>query len=113
MTSPCAALLVFDLLMLDGHELLELPLGDRRHQLESLMPDLHPCLQLVEQTENIELARDWLADLPSLEGLSPNESMDGTAQATAVGSRSSVSARPIASWSGSLVTHERRRWCWP
>jgi ATP-dependent DNA ligase len=33
------------------------------------MPDLHPCLQLVEQTASIELARDWLAHLPSLGGV--------------------------------------------
>lgn len=67
--STCAAVLVFDLLMLDGRELLDLPLGDRRRHLESLLPDLHPCLQLVEQTASIELARDWLAHLASLEGV--------------------------------------------
>lgn len=69
MASACAALLVFDLLMLDGRELLDLPLRDRRRHLESLLPNMHPCLQLVEQTASIEAARDWLAYLPSLEGV--------------------------------------------
>jgi ATP-dependent DNA ligase len=69
-TSSCAAVLVvFDLLVLDGCELLDQPLARRRQQLESLLSDLHPCLQRVDQTASIEPARDWLANLSALEGV--------------------------------------------
>jgi ATP-dependent DNA ligase len=68
---PCPAILVvFDLLALDGRDLIDLPLGERRRPLESLLRDaVHPCLQLVEQTASIDLARDWLASAPALEGV--------------------------------------------
>jgi ATP-dependent DNA ligase len=33
-----------------------------------LLDGLHPCLQLVEQTADLELAQDWLS-LPNLEGV--------------------------------------------
>jgi len=54
---------------LKGCELVDQTLAQRRQRLELLLPDLHPCLQLVEQTASIELARDWLARLPVLEGV--------------------------------------------
>jgi ATP-dependent DNA ligase len=69
-SSECAAVLVvFDVLMFKGRELLAQPLAERRRQLESVLLDLHPCLQLVEQTASIELARDWMANLAALEGV--------------------------------------------
>jgi len=68
--SECAAVLVvFDVLMFRGRELLAQPMAQRRRQLESVLLDLHPCLQLVEQTASIELARDWMAHLAALEGV--------------------------------------------
>jgi hypothetical protein len=44
-----------------GCELLDEPLAERRQQRELLLKRMHPCLQFVEQTASLELARDWLA----------------------------------------------------
>jgi ATP-dependent DNA ligase len=67
---PCPAILViFDVLALAGSDLMDQPLGQRRRRLEALLGDVHPCLQLVEQTASIDLARDWLASAPALEGV--------------------------------------------
>ena len=43
-----AVLVVFDALEIDGLPLVDEPLAVRREQLERLLQDLHPCLQLVE-----------------------------------------------------------------
>ena len=70
MTSSCpAVLLVFDVLELAGSELLEQPLAERRRHLEALLRTVHPCLQLVEQIASAELAREWLARAPAVEGV--------------------------------------------
>jgi ATP-dependent DNA ligase len=64
-----AVLLCFDLLIQDGVDLTTRPLLERRSQLESLLGGLHPCLQLVTQTEDASLAQEWLALVPSIEGV--------------------------------------------
>jgi len=70
MTSSCVAVLVvFDVLGLAGSELLDQPLAERRRQLEALLRNVHPCLQLVEQTASAELAREWLTRAPAVEGV--------------------------------------------
>ena len=46
-----AVLLCFDLLKVAGEDLTSLPLSDRRHRLEHLVAGLHPCLQLMIQTD--------------------------------------------------------------
>ena len=61
-------LVVFDLLECVGAPLEMQPLGARRAALERLLDGLHPALQLVEQTADLDLAQDWLS-LPNLEGV--------------------------------------------
>jgi ATP-dependent DNA ligase len=63
-----AVLVVFDLLECAGAPFEFQPMGTRRAALERLLDGLHPCLQLVEQTADLELAQDWLS-LPNLEGV--------------------------------------------
>jgi ATP-dependent DNA ligase len=63
-----AVLMTFDLLEARGASIQGQALLRRRSELERLLDGLHPCLQLVEQTADLELARDWLS-LPSLEGV--------------------------------------------
>jgi ATP-dependent DNA ligase len=63
-----AVLVVFDLLEVGGAELAQSSLGERRRALEELLDGLHPCLQLVAQTSDVNLAQDWLA-LARLEGV--------------------------------------------
>src|SRR5713101_7481140 len=60
-----AVLVVFDVLDVAGRGLMDEPLLSRRRELECLLADAaHPCLQLIEQTADVNLARDWLALLP-------------------------------------------------
>lgn len=68
-SSHVTVLVVFDLLALRGGDVLDLALSERRTELGSLLPGLHPCLQLIEQTANIEMAREWVAHVPMLEGV--------------------------------------------
>jgi ATP-dependent DNA ligase len=63
-----AVLVVFDLLECGGAVLETQPMAARRAALERLLDGLHPCLQLVDQTADIQVARDWLT-LPNLEGV--------------------------------------------
>jgi ATP-dependent DNA ligase len=63
-----AALVTFDLLEARGASIQAQPLLQRRSELQRLLDGLHPCLQLVEQTADVQLARDWLS-LASLEGV--------------------------------------------
>jgi ATP-dependent DNA ligase len=63
-----AVLLVFDVLELGGEEFASRALRDRRHALERLLVWRHPCLQLVAQTTEHEVAEGWLA-IPGLEGV--------------------------------------------
>jgi bifunctional non-homologous end joining protein LigD len=62
-------LLCFDLLTLAGEDLTSLPLSDRRRRLEHLVGDLHPCLQLAIQTDDRQIAQEWLTILTSVEGV--------------------------------------------
>ena len=63
-----AVLMVFDILECRGVELASRPMGQRRVEVVRLLDDLHPCLQVVDQSDDIQLARDWLT-LPNLEGV--------------------------------------------
>ncbi len=60
-------LLCFDVLALAGHDLTMSPLVERRRRLEDLVVGLHPCLQLVTQTHDLQLTEHWLAMLASVE----------------------------------------------
>src|SRR6266508_2792092 len=62
-----AVLVAFDALEIDDLPLLDQPLAARRECLERLLQALHPCLQLIEQTADLQLAEDWLKLLPSIE----------------------------------------------
>jgi ATP-dependent DNA ligase len=44
-------------------------LSDRRRRLEHLVGDLHPCLQLAIQTDDRQIAQEWLTILTSVEGV--------------------------------------------
>ena len=63
-----AVLVVFDVLELAGRQLVAQPLSERRRELEQLIDGLHPCLQVVSQTSDVQQARDWLT-LPNIEGV--------------------------------------------
>jgi hypothetical protein len=64
-----AILLVFDVLERAGADLVNLPLSERRRNLEELLEGLHPCLQLILQTSDPLLAKEWLGEVPGLEGI--------------------------------------------
>jgi ATP-dependent DNA ligase len=64
-----AVLVAFDALEINDLPLLDEPLSARRERLGRLLEALHPCLQLIEQTANLDLAEDWLKLLPSIEGV--------------------------------------------
>src|ERR1700730_12448795 len=64
-----AVLVVFDVLQLGGNNLVDCPLVERRPRLEDVVVGLHPCLQLVLQTADPNLANDWLARVPAVEGI--------------------------------------------
>jgi ATP-dependent DNA ligase len=63
-----AILLVFDVLELAGDEFVALPLTRRRRALEEVLSLGHPCLQLVAQTSDVEVAEAWLR-ISGLEGV--------------------------------------------
>jgi ATP-dependent DNA ligase len=62
-------LLCFDVLIVNGVNLTTWPLRERRSQLEALLLGSHPCLELVTQTDDQHIAEEWLALLPSVEGV--------------------------------------------
>jgi ATP-dependent DNA ligase len=62
-------LLVFGMLECAGTDLMQLPLIERRHRLEDVLHDLHPCLQLILQTLDPNLASEWLGEVPGLDGV--------------------------------------------
>jgi len=64
-----AILLVFDMLGCAGTNLKQLPLVERRHRLEDVLHDLHPCLQLILQTSDPNQASAWVGEVPGLEGV--------------------------------------------
>jgi ATP-dependent DNA ligase len=63
-----AVLVVFDLLRLAGVAWVNEPLVARRGELARLLDQRDPCLQVVDQTDDIELAQAWLR-LPNVEGV--------------------------------------------
>ena len=64
-----AILVAFDALEIDGAAIVAEPLSVRRRELERLAAVRHPCIQLVEQTADVDLAEQWLRLLPSIEGV--------------------------------------------
>jgi ATP-dependent DNA ligase len=67
-TQP-AVLVVFDVLECNGKDVSGERLDARRRLLEGLVPGRHPCLQLMMQTSDALLARDWLAHVAAVEGV--------------------------------------------
>ncbi|HEY3062764.1 MAG TPA: ATP-dependent DNA ligase, partial [Chloroflexota bacterium] len=63
-----AVLMVFDVLRLASVPLVGEPLAVRRSELARLLERHDPCLQLVDQTGEMELAQAWLT-LPNVEGV--------------------------------------------
>lgn len=57
-----AQLMLFDCLMLDGRDLIDEPLSERRRCLEAFHADHGgPALLLSDRTDDIDVARSWLA----------------------------------------------------
>jgi ATP-dependent DNA ligase len=74
LTLPAAArqpavLVAFDVLEYEGKDVSCEPLHARRRLLEALVPGRHPCLQLMTQTSDAQLARDWMSHVPAVEGV--------------------------------------------
>ena len=57
-----ASFVAFDLLSLDGSPLLDSPFGDRRAALEKLLAAAKTPLHLTQTSEDVEVARRWLAE---------------------------------------------------
>jgi ATP-dependent DNA ligase len=62
-------LLALDVLRREGADLTNLPLRDRRANLENLLAANPACLQLIAQTDVVEDAEDWLRLVPNIEGV--------------------------------------------
>jgi ATP-dependent DNA ligase len=75
---------VFDALEIDSFPLVTEPLAARGEHLERLLHELHPGLQLVEQTADANFADDWLKFLPTIHGVvakrAENRSVDARAR---------------------------------
>src|ERR1051326_489174 len=63
-----AILVVFDVLRLAGVSWVGEPLAVRRRKLTGLLDHRDPCLQVVDQTDDLALAQAWLS-LPNVEGV--------------------------------------------
>ena len=93
---------------LKGCELVDQTFAQRRQRLELLLPDLHPCPELVEQTASIELARDrcqpGAGRHPRPRGLSEARPLRspslGEFQKRSV---PPITNRPILRWSGRIA----------
>jgi ATP-dependent DNA ligase len=57
-----ASFVAFDLLSLDGSSLLGAPFAERRAALEKLLAEAAAPLHLTQTSEDIEVARRWLAE---------------------------------------------------
>jgi ATP-dependent DNA ligase len=57
-TTP-ARFVAFDLLALDGEDLLSTPFAERRRRLEEVLRDAKPPLHLTPITSDVATARDW------------------------------------------------------
>jgi ATP-dependent DNA ligase len=62
-----ATFMAFDLLAVDGLDIRERPLWERRALLERLLAGVRPPLQLTPQTDDLALAEQWMEDY----GLAP------------------------------------------
>ena len=56
-----ASYVAFDLLALDGEDLLDHPLSERREKLERALANAKPPIHLTPATRNLEVARDWFS----------------------------------------------------
>ena len=56
-----AAFVAFDLLSLDGKDLLDVPQGDRRTALEATLRDSQPPIFVTPATRDRQLAADWFS----------------------------------------------------
>jgi ATP dependent DNA ligase domain len=63
-----AILMVFDVLRLASVSWVSEPLAVRRRELTGLLDHRDPCLQVVDQTDDLALAQAWLS-LPNVEGV--------------------------------------------
>lgn len=92
-----AVLVAFDVLEVCGASLVSEPLTVRRGQLEQLLRGRSdPCLQLMEQTSQISVARDWLALLGAIEAWSQSERTAATTSGAAkLGQGQAVSHRRL------------------
>jgi bifunctional non-homologous end joining protein LigD len=63
-----AVLVVFDLLRLASVSWVSEPLVARRSELARLLDHRDSCLQVVDQTDDVELAQAWLT-LPNIKGV--------------------------------------------
>lgn len=68
-----AHFIAFDLLQVDGQELLQVPYGERRAQLERLFTDRELSARwMCPEITDVATAREWLASwrqVPGVEGL--------------------------------------------
>ncbi|RUR01984.1 ATP-dependent DNA ligase [Labedella endophytica] len=57
-----ASFVAFDLLQLDGEEMLERPFAERRAALESLLADAEAPVHLTQTSTDVDVARRWLEE---------------------------------------------------
>jgi ATP-dependent DNA ligase len=55
-----ASFVAFDLLAVDGHNIMDAPLGERRARLEAVLAESSPPIHLTPMTRDRKLAEDWL-----------------------------------------------------
>jgi ATP-dependent DNA ligase len=56
-----ASYVAFDLLALDGEDLLDQPLSERREKLERALGNAKPPIHLTPATRDLDVARDWFS----------------------------------------------------
>jgi ATP-dependent DNA ligase len=59
-TTP-ASFVAFDALALDGRDLRDVPLAERRQRLEQALADARPPIHLTPMTRDVEVACEWLS----------------------------------------------------
>ncbi|AJP00204.1 hypothetical protein TU94_00135 [Streptomyces cyaneogriseus subsp. noncyanogenus] len=110
--------IVFDLLQLDGQELLHVPYGERRARLERLFTDrgLTAPWTLCPETTDPAMATEWLTSwtqVPGVEGLVIRGSGQQMCQAPVRSTRCAAGTPPRRSSALSpVLCAGRRRLCW-
>jgi ATP-dependent DNA ligase len=64
---PKAAFVAFDLLAAADHDVRATPLRVRRQLLETVLADASGALELCPQTDDVDVAREWLAEFAAAE----------------------------------------------